>query len=1131
MKLKFPSTQANRNKDLTENKEANKERARHFKEAASRIVSIYLIDARNYMRLYSMQMAYQKLEAVDDRLSPGEYKGKLDNLTRRAMLELMVEVPGLLKEPTGSRREHVKFMHRLEWIISCIKVLSREQIAKYYHCRRAIMGIMNDMLKLLFVQNEGADPEQNREKWARMAAKLMKEDSNWKFVIGILDTLDTSGESFDVQMCALMEYQLTMTLLHRTADLQMNSVSHPDNIASFLRRYYQLVDRCFAGQKEPFSAPRFTLPSYDKVIRRYLRSLKAAVMTSEDDTPCLALIKTPESLTHTADQKGACRLDEEQALVWKLFARYIYLENSRMLYSGMRDLENKLPKEALADAEGKRPADHFGPRMRKLGQAVDDCLSGCYQNLDEEARKEDILYQNILGNFCRFWHETSLQSPVRTKGGKKNVPPNTIAYLLQYFRLVNSLFKEKQCSFELGRRPYQYEELCYSLCGLTRYSMCYIAFRSIGTAPEIFTQSGFRVETVQKGNILTAAKLDRLLHRMDSIREAAQKQLRGEAPEKKDMRDKALPEETKEDVRGEMLIPGVTRLWTADQEYLIIIVGLKESPLKEEKFCIVMQRDRSAKDRRSSERQRLEAEALENARNILFMRRRLQEILSRDYMVLLNFRFDYSYVRPISGRTGHRPRLIHISDLHVKEDLTQGSPSKADQIIEQLRKNLEIDGEDGKEKKQLQVDLLAITGDIVDGRESNAPQMEENYRYAESLLNRIVILLWQDRDGYLPHDWRRRVMITTGNHDYAAMNQFKAIVKRRVLTSGLPVETESGTMSKFAYYIDFLIRYLNPPVNDLIANDLNEIRYYRELNLKVLILNCSGTAVPRRTNKMGVNSEIVRNLIARRGWDNDRDPKDVFRLCLAHYSPAYKLSYFLDDYDVLPGWDWSPADPPTCDINQLVKLFCDSIEHLIHTRYSVPAGSGSGKEPDVNTDDEPHRNFLAKFYTLEQALDALQNEKRPATGAADPFYDRLKSLADGRTCAGASDSDKLAAARRVVSDMRRNELYQRIKSYYEWLNQERRCLNQEQISQLVYEIQENLSMSRYDMKCFSRLMEKIGKRDLTLSGHIHAYADDPSEHILVADKLFYDEDKAIRGYIITLEGGDSDPRYIYKRFT
>lgn len=1104
-----------------EEKETNRECARRFKEAARKIVSTYLIDTRNYMRLYSMQMAYQALEAVDDKLSPDEYRDKLDGLTRKAMLALMASIPELLKKvenPSGlslQQEERVRFMCRLEWLISYIKVLSREQISKYYHCRRAIMGIMNDMLRLLFVRNEGPDPAKNEQKRDRMIAALEKEDPNWGVIIHILNDLEGSGENFDVQMRALMEYQLTMTLLHRTADLQMSFVSHPDSIASFLRRYYQLADRCFPNKEGPFLAPQFALPSYDKVIRRYLRSLKAAVMTSEDDTPCLALIKTPESLTHTADQKGPCQLNGEQAQVWKLFARYIYLENSRMLYSGMRDLENKLPEESLKQADGKRPADRFGSRMRKLGKAVDDCLRSCYQNLDEEARKEDILYQNILGNFCRFWHDTSLWPPVRPKGGKKSAPPNTIAYLLQYFRLVNSLFKEKRRSFELGKRPYQYEELCHILCGLTRCSMCYIAFRGIGAAPEIFTQSGFHVETMQKGNILTSAKLDHLLHQMDIIRKSTQRRLRGES----------LSETEAEDIRGEMLIPGVTRLWTKSQEYLIIVVGLKESPLKDEKFCIVLQQDRSTKDRRSLGEQWLEAEALENARNILFMRRRLQAILSRDYTVLLNFRFDYSYVRSVSGKSGHRPRIIHISDLHIKEDLTLGKPSKADRIIEQLSRNLEIDG------KQMSVDLLAVTGDIVDGRESNAPQMEENYRYAESLLTRIAIHLWQDKDGYLPHDWRKRVMLTTGNHDYAAMNQFKAIVKRRVLTSGLPVETESGTMSKFAYYIDFLIRYLDPPVNDLIANDLNEIRYYRKLNIKVLILNCSGTAVPRRTNKMGVNSEIVKNLIERRGWVDGKDPANTFRLCLAHYSPSYELSYFLDDYDVLPGWNWSPIDSDTCDINQLVKLFCCSVEHLIHTRYSVPAGDDAGKEPRINPDDDPHRKFLDKFCSLEQALDALQNEKKPADGTADQFYSRLKDLADKRTSDGASDSDKLAAARQVVSDMHKNELYQRIKSYYDWLNQDRRCLNQEQISQLLYEIQENLSMSRYDMGCFKRLMEEVKGRDLTLAGHIHAYAEDSPNHILVADKLFYDGSDDIQGYIITLKEEGADPSYSFTRFT
>lgn len=63
--------------------------------------------------------------------------------------------------------------------------------------------------------------------------------------------------------------------------------------------------------------------------------------------------------------------------------------------------------------------------------------------------------------------------------------------------------------------------------------------------------------------------------------------------------------------------------------------------------------------------------------------------MSGDYTVLLHSRFDYSYVRSISGKSSHRLRIIHISDLHIRSPAL-GKPSKADQIIEQLSRYLDL---------------------------------------------------------------------------------------------------------------------------------------------------------------------------------------------------------------------------------------------------------------------------------------------------------------------------------------------------------------------------------------------------------------------------------------------------------
>lgn len=1121
-----------------------KRAAKKFKKTAVRVVRTYLIHTRNYMRLYSMQRAYEELELANSGPAPGEAGSGLDEQTRRAMLCLIAEGIGTLAENQGGfsqeHYERVQFVNRFEWIVSYIKVLSREQIAKYYHCRRAIMGIMNDIMRLLYVKNASCNTVNNGQKWEQAADELEREDRNWSPIIQVVEWLcGTAGGGPDAQLRAHLEYQLTTMLLHRTADLQLGFVTQSDNIAAFLRRYYELVDQCFAPweKEQKVAVPRCVLPPYRAVILRYLKSVKAAVMTSEDDTPCLALAKVPGDIVRMSRQEGKQPLTPEQTDVWLLFARYIYLENSRMLYSGMRDLELKLPKQALKAADSRRPADHFNDQMADLSKAVDACLEGCYQEVGRDIRENDILYQNILGNLCRFWHRTSTQLPVQAKGGgkKKTAPANTIAYLLQYFRRVTKLFKETASIDEL---PYRYEELCHIICGLTGYTMCYIAFRSKDAAPQIFTQSGYHVETMRRKKILTAARLDDLLHQMDQVRQKAQERLSGVSDE--------VPEQVPGERFGQMLIPGVTHFQTVGggEEFLIVTVSRREEPLGSEKFHIVLQGERTKEDweRQKSEKkdaQLLCLKALEKARNILFMRRRLKDILSRDYTLLHSLRFDCSYVRPICDEPNRKPCLLHISDLHIKEDLTGGENCKADRLIEKLGENLGRNAEEEPGSGEEQIDLLAITGDIVDGREANAPQMEQNYQYAEELLNRMAILIWENEDGYLPHDWRRRVILTTGNHDYAAMNQFKAIVKRRALASGLPVESESGTMSKFAYYIDFLIRYLDPPIDELIANDLNEIRHYRKLNIKVLVLNCSGNAVPRRTNKMGVNQEKVMTLLKQRNWNQDPEQSGVFRLCLAHYAPGYELSYFLDDYDVLPGWEWRLEKQKVCPINALVTSFCKCVEHEIRARYVKPLSAGSGgekgterpekegespdqegekkKDPAAEEAARVRKEFLDQFKALGRALDALESGGNPTDSASDKICDRLKE--------GASKDQ----GAEIAAKMRKNELYRQIKNFCDWLEEPDGCLNREPISQLLYEVQECVTMSQQDKLCFEHLLEKV-KRNLYLAGHIHAYAD-TTDGILVADRFFYEKDDNIQGYVINLrkETKDNPRRYTFRR--
>ena len=1061
-----------------------------FLTLAKGIIKKHLIGVRDYMRLKAMQQSYEDLEVEifeKDSMSGGKYRKVIINLIGNAFAEKNTELKSQLSDLTKKERNRFRLVYNVEWLISYIKVLSRAQLVNYYEYRQAITGIMSDMLRIL----------SRKEMYETYLKELTEENKvkgddakNWEAIVKLLGSIREYDKSVgEHQLCAKLCYQINMTLVHRMADLQISSKVDVDSVLSTMKLYSELLDRYF-GSRLGDSTPYIDLPPSSKIIIRYLKAAKAATMTSNDDVPCLVLTVTSSELQQELNTAGGW----ENASIEKNIlcaAKYIYLENTRMLYSGMADMKKMISADVLKEIETRRPADSFAKYMDQLNVEVNRCLGSCYKNPDKEAKEEDLLYQNLLANFCRFWYESTGESPIGYEDGV-----NPIAYMLRYFMSLENLSGEMGKKRNNNDLPYLYEELCRVLCGITGFQMCYFTYFHAGNYPEIFTQSGYHVNLMEKGKLLT--------------------------PERMDVIVRLSKDKEKE------LISGITRITQLEEcDYLVLFIPMTGDIQSSDGFYIVFQSDEHIL---CADNSKLDWKALRKARDVLFLRQRLQDVLTRDYNALVNYRYDCSYVRPISKDNEGHPSAIHISDLHIQQNMSVQS----DNICERINIALEKCGITGKPAR---IDLLIISGDIVDSREANAPKIEQNYRYAEQLLNRIVSTLWKDESGYLPHDWRRRIIVTTGNHDYASMNQYQAALRGRALTSAMPADGESGTMSKFAYFIEFLIHYLDAPVDQLLYNDLNEVRFYQKLNLKVLILNCSGSATPRRTNKMGINEKRVKELLERDVWKSGEERiyneegktyrREPFRLVIGHYSPQYELSYFLDNYDVLPGWVWELEEGGADfrPLNRLVKLFQVAAQDELSYRF--------GKKKDKDTDEDKsalqdsRNNFKDAFERLNTAMNALMDGKDVSPKLeADAFFKRLKEYAHDMA------SEYLYKEKKdIVDEMKANELYQQIEKYYNWLMLGSEIWS-EDISKLLHEVGESTCMGEQDKELFKNFIDgEIKDKDLYLAGHIHAYAKNGD--ILVADKLFDKRRTEIHGYIIQnlVKGsGDGEAAYRCERF-
>lgn len=270
-----------------------------------------------------------------------------------------------------------------------------------------------------------------------------------------------------------------------------------------------------------------------------------------------------------------------------------------------------------------------------------------------------------------------------------------------------------------------------------------------------------------------------------------------------------------------------------------------------------------------------------NLRNVLFLRNQILEQCAPRLYILMAGQRSYQYVKRLS-KPSEPLRIMHLTDLHISE----GTEDPMEQFLELL------------EEHPHQVDLLAITGDVIQGSDS-AGTMEDRYRQAARFIRQIAAKLWstegENGEKLVRTDWFKRIIIVPGNHDYATMNDLKSMPQPdnpRATALGYSSRKEGGTMVKFAYYIKFLCDLLDLDITELVRNDLNESRRYLRMGLTVYGLNTVSEIGPRRTNKVALNLDAAQRLV------KAREPRNRFNLILSHHGPCYKIDYLMDRYGI-----------------------------------------------------------------------------------------------------------------------------------------------------------------------------------------------------------------------------------------
>ncbi len=244
-----------------------------------------VISEQNYRRLYCLQRAYEELIPLneDGYENVEEMNNALYFKTRKTILEIIDEK--LIKRPNN----RYDFAENAEWLISYIKVLSREHLSKYYHIRKAIVNIMYDMLEIMSAKNENL---------IRKSDDLRKECNYWNSVIDTMRYFDIDNKNkknIDNSLCASLQYEVFMTLVHRLSVLQCCIVYQKEAIQNTLVRFTDLNNKYFNSSSDNVEACNFLkyieLPPMKEIISRYIKSIKTATMLTANDDPCYQLLE------------------------------------------------------------------------------------------------------------------------------------------------------------------------------------------------------------------------------------------------------------------------------------------------------------------------------------------------------------------------------------------------------------------------------------------------------------------------------------------------------------------------------------------------------------------------------------------------------------------------------------------------------------------------------------------------------------------------------------------------------------------------------------------------------------------------------------------------------------------------
>ena len=911
------------------------------------------IDERNYMRLWCTHRAYSEL----DQKKP---------VTKAAAIALILQLICDEIEKVSEPEPHCKDK-QAEWLISYVKVLSRDLLGKYWIVKSAMFDIMKALIEAMLV--EPKDRENYLEQMDRGNAETAERLEHLLKEVVFPDLRDKTNRTR--ALSAQVQYQLMVTLVKRLSAMQSTYLLQEETILNLIRGFARIQSKhyCYPDYDTDelwgkCAKTRYfhlnEVPNNKKFAERLLQFVKWTSMSGKDESKDFLTEKTIEKLLEGEKLHGEASGLNTATIYDVIWA--FYVENNSVIYSGM---------------------ERWGQTVKNLSeQKWLREVRAQLENAAEDRRN------NVLFSMLKFMkHATDYANLGR---GKENLLEQQIVAMLTLFVKLDNLEKRVKADNTLDndKLPYELEEVCNAMNEIMDCVESWIVYRQ-GDQTKQLAASSIAIDAFD-----TAWKMSEILELIRAKSKTADEKeyswWDGDVYCVKKGNSKIH-------VRVRLEIP-------RDQA--------REKPI--EIFLLFrdcdIQLDESDRDMNELDRDKNNRyiDLFYRLRNILFLRSTLVTILQRKLFTLMHCYDEYDYI----SRLDDSDRIMHISDLHATKKMEEN-------IKFYLQSNMP-----GKDNKNpLKASLLVITGDVAQGA-PNASAFWANYRAAEQIIKEIAKWCFcSDRAGkqVVKHDWRKRIVIIPGNHDYVSTSDLSTTINaNRSTGTSQVIDTENGsTMSKFGYYIDFIRELLDININDLIENGLTEVRNYTNLKTRIISLNSCAKANALKTNKVGVNRVFVDRLKN----ELEQEEEALNTVVLVHHGPeceidyvhdTYQHPYLLDDEIGKITKDGAKGNLPESGIQNVEELSGlkekeflglylsnDSIEHGHTVRLDIVSRAQCLASIQKEREKTQMARYIRAKENAEQLNDSYMNlyyemkkDQRISSEDRDEYRQKLKEIRD-----------------------------------------------------------------------------------------------------------------------------------------